>query len=82
MKSVGTGFTFHAWVYLSPPLSLETPGALNKRMLYYFGAPNGAGFQAFFRNSGTLVVATITKRGEFINLCLQDRPLTPLAWVR
>ena len=50
-------------------------------MLYYFGVPNGAGFQAFFRNSGTLVIATVTKRGEFISLCLQDCPLTHSAWV-
>ena len=81
MKSVGTGFTFHAWIYLAPPLSLETPGALRKRMLYYFGAHNGAGFQAFFRNSGTLVIATVTKKREFINLCLLDCPLTHSAWV-
>ena len=81
MKIVGTGFTFHAWIYLAPPVSLETPGALRKRMLYYFGAPNGAGFQAFFRNSGILVIATVTKKREFINLCLQDCPLTHSAWV-
>lgn len=81
MRAVSGGFTFHAWVYLSPPLSLEAPGALRKRMLYYFGAPNGAGFQAFFRNSGTLVIATVTRKGEFINLCLQDSPLTHSTWV-
>jgi len=81
MKTVSGGFTFHAWVSLGPPLSYEASGALRRRMLYYFGAPNGASFQAFFRNSGKLVVAVVTKKGEFINLCLQDCPLAPSKWV-
>jgi len=81
MKTVGGGFTFHAWVSLGPPLSFEAPRALRRRMLYYFGAPNGASFQAFFRNSGKLVVAVVTKKGEFINLYIQDCPLAPSKWV-
>ena len=81
MKTIGGGFTFHAWVSLGPPLSFEASRALKKRMLYHFEASNGAGFQAFFRNSGKLVVATITKKGEFINLYLHDCPLSPSKWV-
>jgi hypothetical protein len=71
------GFTFHAWLRLSP-LPAAAVG-LARRQLYAFYAAGGAGLEAFFLPDGSLVVASVSKK-EFLATKVEEAGLVDGQW--
>ncbi|XP_066264160.1 neurobeachin-like protein 1 isoform X5 [Branchiostoma lanceolatum] len=63
-KWPGSGFSLHAWVRMDNPDAeeLNMSGGKQRRQLYSFCTDNGTGFEGFFTNEGSLVIAVCYKK--------------------
>ncbi|XP_027270492.1 neurobeachin-like protein 2 isoform X3 [Cricetulus griseus] len=78
----GPGFTFHAWLCLHSTETAPTSAPsrpLQRKQLYSFFTSNGSGFEAFFTEAGTLVVAVCTRK-EYITMSLPEVSFADSAW--
>ncbi|CAH6777630.1 neurobeachin-like protein 2 isoform X2 [Phodopus roborovskii] len=78
----GPGFTFHAWLCLHSTETAPTSAPsrpLQRKQLYSLFTSNGSGFEAFFTEAGTLVVAVCTRK-EYITVSLPEVSFADSAW--